>query len=114
MTTSSLLKFSTLLIGASLLGACTKPEQPSANNSTEESAQEFVLNYEKITLDNGLEVVLHQDKSDPVTAVALTFHVGSAREIEGRTGFAHLFEHLLFLESENLGKGGLSTGKGVC
>lgn len=107
MTTSSLLKFSTLLIGASLLGACTKPEQPSANNSTEESAQEFVLNYEKITLDNGLEVVLHQDKSDPVTAVALTFHVGSAREIEGRTGFAHLFEHLLFLESENLGKGGL-------
>ena len=107
MTTSSLLKFSTLLIGASLPGACTKPEQPSANNSTEESAQEFVLNYEKITLDTGLEVVLHQDKSDPVTAVALTFHVGSAREIEGRTGFAHLFEHLLFLESENLGKGGL-------
>ena len=107
MTTSSLLKFSTLLIGASLLGACTKPEQPSATNSTEQSAQEFVLNYEKITLDNGLEVVLHQDKSDPVTAVALTFHVGSAREIEGRTGFAHLFEHLLFLESENLGKGGL-------
>ena len=107
MTTSSLLKFSTLLIGASLLGACTKPEQPSANNSTEQSAQEFVLNYEKITLDNGLEVVFHQDKSDPVTAVALTFHVGSAREIEGRTGFAHLFEHLLFLESENLGKGGL-------
>ena len=107
MTTSSLLKFSTLLIGASLLGACTKPEQPSATNSTEQSAQEFVLNYEKITLDNGLEVVFHQDKSDPVTAVALTFHVGSAREIEGRTGFAHLFEHLLFLESENLGKGGL-------
>ena len=107
MTTSSLLKLSTLLIGASLLGACTKPEQPSATNSTEQSAQEFVLNYEKITLDNGLEVVFHQDKSDPVTAVALTFHVGSAREIEGRTGFAHLFEHLLFLESENLGKGGL-------
>jgi zinc protease len=40
-------------------------------------------------------------------AVELMVHVGSAREIEGRTGFAHLFEHLLFLESENLGKGGL-------
>jgi zinc protease len=40
-------------------------------------------------------------------AVSLTAHVGSAREKEGRTGFAHLFEHLLFLESENLGKGGL-------
>lgn len=69
--------------------------------------QEFSVDYEKITLDNGLEVIFHQDDSDPVTAVALTFHVGSAREKEGRTGFAHLFEHLLFLESENLGKGGL-------
>lgn len=65
------------------------------------------VEYEKFTLDNGLEVVLHTDYSDPVVAVALTAHVGSAREIEGRTGFAHLFEHLLFLESENLGKGGL-------
>ena len=48
--------------------------------------------------------MLHVDSSDPVAAVALTAHVGSAREKEGRTGFAHLFEHLLFLESENLGK----------
>lgn len=69
--------------------------------------QEFSVEYEKFTLDNGLEVIFHQDDSDPVTAVALTFHVGSARELEGKTGFAHLFEHLLFLESENLGKGGL-------
>lgn len=69
--------------------------------------QEFTVEYEKITLENGLEVIFHQDNSDPVTAVALTFHVGSSRELEGKTGFAHLFEHLLFLESENLGKGGL-------
>ena len=48
----------------------------------------------KFTLDNGLTVILHQDTSDPVVAVALTAHVGSAREIEGRTGFAHLFELL--------------------
>lgn len=71
------------------------------------TAQNFSVYYEKFTLNNGLEVIFHQDKSDPVTAVALTFHVGSAREIDGKTGFAHLFEHLLFLESENLGKGGL-------
>ena len=70
-------------------------------------SKEFKVDYEKFTLDNGLEVVFHKDDSDPVTAVALTFHVGSAREKEGKTGFAHLFEHLLFLESENLGKGGL-------
>jgi len=69
--------------------------------------KEFKVDYEKITLDNGLQVIFHIDRSDPVVAVALTSHVGSARELEGRTGFAHLFEHLLFLESENLGKGGL-------
>jgi len=87
--------FSILLIIAFVVSSCTQ-KQP-----------EFSVDYEKITLDNGLEVIFHKDDSDPVTAVALTFHVGSAREIEGRTGFAHLFEHLLFLESENLGKGGL-------
>ncbi|HMO82335.1 MAG TPA: pitrilysin family protein [Pyrinomonadaceae bacterium] len=67
----------------------------------------FSIQYEKFTLDNGLDVVFHIDRSDPVVAVSLTAHVGSAREKPGRTGFAHMFEHLLFLESENLGKGGL-------
>lgn len=78
-----------------------------ACNQTKENTPELTINYEKITLDNGLDVIFHVDKSDPVVAVELMVHVGSAREIEGRTGFAHLFEHLLFLESENLGKGGL-------
>jgi len=54
-----------------------------------------------------LQVIFHIDRSDPVVAVSLTAHVGSAREKENRTGFAHLFAHLLFLETENLGKGGL-------
>jgi len=65
------------------------------------------INFEKYQLENGLEVVLHVDRSDPVVAVAQTFHVGSAREVTGRTGFAHMFEHLFFLDSENLGPGGL-------
>jgi len=73
------------------------------------NAQEFSVDFEKFTLDNGLEVIFHEDRSDPIVAVALTFHVGSARELEGKTGFAHLFEHLLFLNSENLGKGGLDA-----
>ena len=81
------------------------------SNKTEitkpEESNQFQVDYESYTLDNGLTVILHQDSSDPVVAVALTAHVGSAKEKEGRTGFAHLFEHLLFLESENLGKGGL-------
>lgn len=58
-------------------------------------------------LPNGLKVIFHQDKSDPVVSVVLAAHVGSARETPGRTGFAHMFEHLFFLDSENLGKGGL-------
>ncbi len=63
--------------------------------------------FERYQLANGLTVVLHVDRSDPIAAVAMTFHVGSAREVPGRTGFAHLFEHLFFLDSENLGPGGL-------
>ncbi len=78
-----------------------------AGLSAQDNSSALAVDYEKFTLDNGLEVVFHLDRSDPVVAVALTAHVGSAREKEGRTGFAHLFEHLLFLESENLGKGGL-------
>ncbi len=58
-------------------------------------------------LPNGLKVIFHRDTSDPVVAVVLAAHVGSARETPGRTGFAHMFEHLFFLDSENLGKGGL-------
>jgi zinc protease len=73
----------------------------------QKSGPTFKIDYEKFTLPNGLEVVFHVDRSDPVVAVSLTAHVGSAREKAGRTGFAHMFEHLLFLESENLGKGGL-------
>ena len=65
------------------------------------------LDFERYELDNGMEVILHVDRSDPIAAVAMTFHVGSAREVEGRTGFAHMFEHLFFLDSENLGPGGL-------
>lgn len=70
-------------------------------------ATDFKIPFEKFTLPNGLQVIFHVDRSDPVVAVNLTAHVGSSREKAGRTGFAHLFEHLLFLESENLGKGGL-------
>ncbi|WP_121364703.1 M16 family metallopeptidase [Flavobacterium limicola] len=78
-----------------------------SSHSQNKKSKEFKVAFEKFTLENGLQVILHIDRSDPVVAVALTSHVGSAREKAGRTGFAHLFEHLLFLESENLGKGGL-------
>ncbi len=60
------------------------------------------IEFEKYQLDNGLDVVLHQDKSDPIVSLAVQYGVGSNREKAGRTGFAHLFEHMLFQESENV------------
>lgn len=60
--------------------------------------------FEKYTLDNGLEVILHVDRSDPIVAFAVQYHVGSSREEKGRTGFAHLFEHMMFQRSENVGE----------
>jgi predicted Zn-dependent peptidase len=59
---------------------------------------------EQFTLDNGLRVVLNQDKSVPVVSVSVYYDVGSRNEPEGRTGFAHLFEHMMFQGSENVPK----------
>ncbi|MDH7444389.1 M16 family metallopeptidase [Aquimarina sp. 2201CG14-23] len=99
------IKFLTVLLF--LLGCIISCKKETTEETKIAETKEFKVDFEKFTLNNGLQVIFHVDRSDPVVAVALTAHVGSAREIEGRTGFAHLFEHLLFLESENLGKGGL-------
>ncbi len=58
--------------------------------------------FEKYTLANGLEVILHQDRSVPLVAVEVYYKVGSGDEQRGRTGFAHLFEHVMFMGSENV------------
>jgi len=65
---------------------------------------EFKIENEKYTLKNGMEIILHDDKSDPIVSVAVLYHVGSNREVKGRTGFAHLFEHMMFQESQNVGQ----------
>ena len=83
--------FSLVWIGMLLIVAC-------------QGEKDFSLPYEKFVLDNGLQVVLHEDKSDPIVSVAIQYHVGSAREKPGKTGFAHLFEHMLFQRSEHLGR----------
>ncbi|MGE0039981.1 MAG: M16 family metallopeptidase [Vicinamibacterales bacterium] len=61
--------------------------------------------YTEFTLANGLHVILHRDTSVPVVAVNVWYHVGSGREQPGRTGFAHLFEHLMFEGSKNVPEG---------
>ena len=57
--------------------------------------------YEKFVLDNGLTLIVHEDRKAPIVAVNLWYHVGSKNEVAGKTGFAHLFEHLMFQGSEN-------------
>ena len=57
--------------------------------------------FETFTLDNGLRVVVHTDRKAPIVAVNIWYHVGSKDEPAGRSGFAHLFEHLMFQQSEN-------------
>jgi zinc protease len=57
------------------------------------------------TLDNGLDVLVHQDRNCPIVAVNVWYHVGSKNEVPGRTGFAHLFEHLMFEGSKNYDHG---------
>ena len=69
--------------------------------STSAGAADISIPYEQFTLDNGLRVVVHEDRKAPVVAVSIWYHVGSKDEPEGRTGFAHLFEHLMFNGSEN-------------
>ncbi len=59
--------------------------------------------FEKYTLDNGLEVILHQDNTVPLVAISVWFHVGSGHETPGKSGFAHLFEHMLFQGSQHVG-----------
>ncbi len=63
---------------------------------------EIVIPYEKYLLPNGLTLIVHEDHSDPVVHVDVTYHVGSAREEIGKSGFAHFFEHMMFQGSDNV------------
>jgi len=69
--------------------------------SASADAPELNLQYESFTLDNGLRVIVHEDHKAPIVAISIWYHVGSKNEPEGRSGFAHLFEHLMFNGSEN-------------
>ncbi|OAV44372.1 peptidase M16 [Lewinella sp. 4G2] len=66
------------------------------------NAQKTNIEFTKYELDNGLKVILHQNRSTPIVAVSIMYEVGGKDSFEGRTGFAHFFEHLLFEGSENI------------
>jgi len=66
------------------------------------SGNELVIPYEKYVLPNGLTLIVHEDHSDPICHVDVTYHVGSAREEMGKSGFAHFFEHMMFQGSDHV------------
>src|SRR5229473_6040751 len=69
------------------------------------AAPKIEVPYSQFTLPNGLRVILHEDHSVPMVTVNTWYHVGSGRERAGRTGFAHLFEHLMFMGSGHVKPG---------
>lgn len=92
------------LVTLLLLAFCTAPAAAQDTNpvaSPQSGDSPIDIPYEKFVLDNGLTVVVHEDRKAPIVAVNLWYHVGSKNEKPGKTGFAHLFEHLMFNGSEN-------------
>ncbi|MCY7339415.1 MAG: insulinase family protein [Sphingomonas bacterium] len=107
---NSLRRLTLLAASASLLAACaTVPSAPLAlsdNPATVSAlASEVAIPHQTFRLDNGLTVIVHEDRKAPVVAVSTWYNVGSKDEPAGKTGFAHLFEHLMFYGSDNIREG---------
>ena len=100
------LKFLSVVAASAILFGCAEKTTETKGYShveTHEKAEgEVTIPYTKYELDNGLTVVVHEDHSDPIVYVDVTYHVGSAREEIGRSGFAHFFEHMMFQGSDHV------------
>jgi zinc protease len=90
-----------LLLGLTMSASAVFAQTKLVERVTKE-AGELVIPYEKYVLPNGLTLVIHEDHSDPLVHVDVTYHVGSAREEIGKSGFAHFFEHMMFQGSDNV------------
>src|ERR687892_845121 len=103
----------TLLLFGALASAPTAGQAPPGREqpntkpalSERQRIEGLRVPYTEFTLPNGLHVILHRDTSVPIVSVNVWYHVGSANERPGRTGFAHLFEHLMFEGSKNVPEG---------
>ena len=97
------MKHKVLLLGfTTLLAALQVGAQTKLVEKVTRKGDELVIPYEKYVLPNGLTLIIHEDHSDPVVHVDVTYHVGSAREEIGKSGFAHFFEHMMFQGSDNV------------
>lgn len=103
------------LLGSAVTVQAQRPTPPQAKKAAPAQAVEIKLveeytpkpgevgiAYKKFELPNGLTVILHEDHSDPIVHVDVTYHVGSAREEVGKSGFAHFFEHMMFQGSDHV------------
>ncbi len=90
------------LVISLLAGSQKAFSQAKFVEEVKKTGNEIVITYKKYVLPNGLSILVHEDHSDPVAYVDVTYHVGSAREQEGRSGFAHFFEHMMFQGSKNV------------
>jgi len=101
-------QFFLILAATGFLAACNSekgteiPEGVKLIEKVEKAESGLSIPYEKYQLDNGLTVIIHEDHSDPIVHVDVTYHVGSAREEPLRSGFAHFFEHMMFQGSDNV------------
>ncbi|MDQ3844778.1 MAG: insulinase family protein, partial [Bacteroidota bacterium] len=91
-----------VLASTLLLFVSTAWAQAKLVEKVTKQGDELVIPYEKYVLPNGLTLIVHEDHSDPVVHVDVTYHVGSAREEIGKSGFAHFFEHMMFQGSDNV------------
>ena len=82
-----------------------KSSQAAKPDQTAQTTKTYEIDFKEFKLKNGLRVLLAEDHSTPTYSICVTYNVGSRDERPGRTGFAHLFEHMLFQGSENVGKG---------
>ena len=93
----TLLMLGFILLVTSILPVLLFAQKQAAKND----ASEIDISYKKFVLDNGLTLLVHEDHKAPIVAINVWYHVGSKNEKSGKTGFAHLFEHLMFNGSEN-------------
>ena len=86
-------------------GTLLESAESESNQTAAKLTKSFDVAFKEFRLNNGLRVILAEDHSAPTYSICVTYNVGSRDERPGRTGFAHLFEHMLFQGSENVGKG---------
>ncbi len=91
-----------LMLASLMVVAVSAFSQARLIEKVTKKGDELVIPYEKYVLPNGLTIIVHEDHSDPVVHLDVTYHVGSAREEIGKSGFAHFFEHMMFNGSDNV------------